>query len=54
MISEVLMALKILMFVFSPEDVRSVFLRSIGICLQVHMALQPRRITAPISNMTAV
>jgi hypothetical protein len=28
---------------FSPEEGRSMFLRNVDICLQVHMVLQPRR-----------
>jgi hypothetical protein len=31
---------------FSPEDRGSMFLRNVGICLQVHMASQPGRPTS--------
>jgi hypothetical protein len=31
--------------VWSPEDGGTVFLRNVGICLQVHATLQPRRLT---------
>jgi hypothetical protein len=31
--------------IFGPEDGDSMFLRNVGICLQVHTALQPRRPT---------
>jgi hypothetical protein len=34
---------------FSPEDRGSMFLRTVGICLQVHTALQPRRPTSTSS-----
>jgi hypothetical protein len=30
---------------FSPEDGRNMFLRNVGIYIEVHMALKPRRPT---------
>jgi hypothetical protein len=37
--------------IFSPEDGDIMFLRNTGICLQVHMVLQPRRPTLTIVVM---
>jgi hypothetical protein len=34
---------------FSPEDGDSMFLQNIGVCLQVHMVLLPRRPSASLS-----
>jgi hypothetical protein len=43
---EVLLAVKMLMLVFKAEEGVSVFLQSVGICLEVHIALQPKRLTS--------
>jgi hypothetical protein len=42
--------LGLFMFVFTPEDGDSMFLRNAGIYLQVHTALQPRRPTRTSSS----
>jgi hypothetical protein len=38
-------------YIFSAEDRDSIFLRNVGICLQVHTALQPKRLTSLSSQL---
>jgi hypothetical protein len=43
--SEILTAVKMSVLIFWADDGGSMFLRNVGINLQVHTALQPRRAT---------
>jgi hypothetical protein len=45
---EVFTAVKMSMFVFTPEDGGSLFLRNFDIYLQIHTALQPGRLISTL------